>query len=317
MGLWPTKKDPSGPPDLPAEPARNETVQFEQLTGQLERLRELFQQANQQIAAYLIRREAQAAPGMLGPSVALDADGLYERLAAIEDKLDRLAAASSAPAGGGEPGAAHEQSLRALLQPIHQVLDAVNRRSAALVESFRHVQEKMDHSLERLADMMIPPQPQAEETPTVAFSHDWERAILGDALASDPMLTFQRQQLVAGILDGDAGACALAGQLLIFQSSAPERLPQLLKDIGEAYYRWQPKISHGVSPMEEALVAWLQKKCEAAKINNVIEVVHPGERFDSTRHVTTGRGVEITEVLGWIVLRDNGKVYTKANVAVK
>jgi len=27
--------------------------------------------------------------------------------------------------------------------------------------------------------------------------------------------------------------------------------------------------------------------------------------------------VEIAEVFGWIVLRDNGKVYTKANVAVR
>ena len=29
------------------------------------------------------------------------------------------------------------------------------------------------------------------------------------------------------------------------------------------------------------------------------------------------RGVEIVQVLGWIVLRDNGKVYTKAAVEVR
>ena len=52
-------------------------------------------------------------------------------------------------------------------------------------------------------------------------------------------------------------------------------------------------------------------------MSNTIELVHPGERFDSTRHNASQRGVEITQVLGWIVLRDNGKVYTKASVAVK
>ena len=52
-------------------------------------------------------------------------------------------------------------------------------------------------------------------------------------------------------------------------------------------------------------------------MSNTIELVHPGERFDSTRHNASKRGVEITQVLGWIVLRDNGKVYTKASVAVR
>jgi hypothetical protein len=109
----------------------------------------------------------------------------------------------------------------------------------------------------------------------------------------------------------------LAGQLLIFQSSPAERLPQLLKDLGEAYYRWQPKTQPGANPMEESLAAWLQKTCEAAGIYNAIELVHPGERYDAARHHATTRGVEITEVHGWVVLRDNGKVYTKATVTVK
>ena len=32
----------------------------------------------------------------------------------------------------------------------------------------------------------------------------------------------------------------------------------LLKEIGEAYYRWQPKQPPGSSPMEVALVQWLK-----------------------------------------------------------
>ena len=150
-----------------------------------------------------------------------------------------------------------------------------------------------------------------------ASTADWEKAILGAALAEHAALDFQRQQLIRGVLDGDRAACTLAGQLLVFQSAPAERMPQLLKDIGEAYYRWQPKTRPGSNPMEQALVAWLKSVCEKAGIGNTIELVHPGERYDSTRHTATTRGVEITEVGGWIVLRDNGKVYTKANVAAQ
>jgi hypothetical protein len=91
----------------------------------------------------------------------------------------------------------------------------------------------------------------------------------------------------------------------------------LLKDLGEAYYRWQPKTSPGNNLFEEALVRFLQRSCESAGIYNSIELVHPGERFDSSRHNAASRGVEIVQVLGWIVLRDNGKVYTKAAVEVR
>jgi hypothetical protein len=69
--------------------------------------------------------------------------------------------------------------------------------------------------------------------------------------------------------------------------------------------------------LEESLVRWLRRTCEAAGIFNSVELVHPGERFDSTRHSAATRGVEITQVQGWVVLRDNGKVYTKATVTAR
>jgi hypothetical protein len=150
-----------------------------------------------------------------------------------------------------------------------------------------------------------------------AANADWERAIFGPGLAARPELAGMRRQFLADVLGNNSGACALAGQLFLFHSSPVERLPQLLKEIGEAYYRWQPKSQPGTNPVEEALAAWLQKACEDAGIHNTIELVHPGERFDAARHNAASRGVEITEVHGWIVLRDNGKVYTKAAVAVR
>ncbi|MHC4179050.1 MAG: hypothetical protein ACYSWU_16170 [Planctomycetota bacterium] len=146
---------------------------------------------------------------------------------------------------------------------------------------------------------------------------DWQRALLGSELADDPGLDFHRQQLLSGVLQADPGACSLLGQLLVFRSARTDKMPPLLKDIGEAYYRWQPKSRPGSNPMETALVAWLKETMQDAGIANCIELVEPGERFDSTRHTASSRGVEITEVRGWIVLRDNGKVYTKASVGVR
>ena len=75
-------------------------------------------------------------------------------------------------------------------------------------------------------------------------------------------------------------------------------------------------IEAGNNPMETTLVAWITETLQDAGIPNNIELVHPGERFDSTRHTATSRGVEITAVRGWIVVRDNGRVYTKALVDV-
>ena len=114
-------------------------------------------------------------------------------------------------------------------------------------------------------------------------------------------LAFQRSQLLGGVLEGNAAARALAGQLLVFRAAPAERLPPLLKEIGEAFYRWQPKTRPDDSPFEESLAAWLQRTCEAAGLHNTIELVHPGERFDAARHNASSRGVEIAEVLGWVV----------------
>ncbi len=196
-------------------------------------------------------------------------------------------------------------------------LAALADQVAGVAQAVDRLQGQFDRGMEQLAELLGPQSaPAASETGEVSLA-DWERAVLGRDLAAHPALGFQRHQLLSGVLEGNAAACTLAGQLLVFRSSPAERLPQLLKDLGEAYYRWQPKTRPGNNPFEESLAGWLQRTCEAAGLHNTIELVHPGERFDAARHNAASRGVEITEVLGWIVLRDNGKVYTKANVAVR
>lgn len=200
-------------------------------------------------------------------------------------------------------------------QAVEESLAALAKQVAGVTEAIRRVQDQLDRGLEHLAEVLAPSAAAGEPEPV--SSSGWEKAVLGSDMAAQPALAFQRNQLLNGVLGGDVAACALAGQLLVFQSAPAERLPPLLKEIGEAYYRWQPKTRPGNSPFEESLAGWLQRTCEAAGLHNTIELVHPGERFDATRHNASTRGVEITEVHGWIVLRDNGKVYTKANVTVR
>lgn len=321
---WSGKKDPSeadGPELFEASddqsPADKNPGDLEQLAARLAGLGKLLAQVNHQITGHLIRKEAEAGAGPAGFA------GLAAKIDALAEKLDRLAAGGhgppSLPTGQatGQPAAVAPMEVLLRLEKKLDVLcqaGGTPTTAPATAEAFGRLQRQLEDSLGQLADRLAPPKKTAAGPATSA---DWERAILGPTLAANASLDFQRQQLVRGVLSGDPAACTLAGQLLVFQSASAERMPQLLKDIGEAYYHWQPKTRPGTNPMEQSLAAWLRAVCEKAGIGNTIELVHPGERFDSTRHTASTRGVEITEVGGWIVLRDNGKVYTKANVAAK
>lgn len=324
------KKD-SDEPDKTDASAAGTPSDLGQLTAGLGKLGELLAEANEQIAAYLVHRESQAGTGEAGEQAA---GALGQQIAALAEKVDKLAAAGP-PVAGPAPSGAPEQASSAALQPLREQLDRVEagvRRlseataapaggdavaNSAILDALRQLQARLDAGFQQLTDLLAPPEETAEDAAASATSAEWEQAVLGPALAANRTIAEERRQLLRGVLEGEAGACGLAGQLLVFQSAPPERLPQLLKDLGEAFYRWQPRTRTGIDRLEEALVEWLQRACETAGINNTIELVHPGERFDSTRHTATSRGVEITEVRGWIVLRDNGRVYTKAAVAVR
>lgn len=160
---------------------------------------------------------------------------------------------------------------------------------------------------------------QAIAAPRAAAAHIdpgmWERIVFGESLAQTPAFAADRASLLHGLEEQDDHAVGLVGQLMIFNAASAERMPQLLKDVGEAYYAWRPQAGH--DNFRDALIAYLGERCEAAGVGNTIELVRPGDRFDAMRHNSKQRGVEIVDVFGWVVLRDNGKVYTKASVAVK
>lgn len=157
--------------------------------------------------------------------------------------------------------------------------------------------------------------PAAAPASPAANHYAWERAILGDELAAEPLLAAERAELVDALLSGDETAAALVGWLLIFAAAPSDRVPQLLRDVGEAYYAWRPHT--GGDSFRDALIEYIRARCEAAGVGNKIELVQPGDRFDQSRHISKQRGIEVEDVHGWVVLRDNGKVYTKASVTTK
>ncbi len=148
-------------------------------------------------------------------------------------------------------------------------------------------------------------------------AESWGRVILGDELWFNPDIEADRHRLIEGFLSRDPAVCALAASLLLFQSAPAERIPLLIKDLGEAYYRWQPRVSDPVMPFESALSSWVIKTSESAGVRNRIELVRPGSRFNPQLHKALERGIEVTQALGWVVLREDGGVFQKASVAVK
>ncbi len=206
--------------------------------------------------------------------------------------------------------------IRQIGEMVPQYFNALPQYFTAIQQQVVAAQQHADAGLRAIIEILRPPQAEAASAGP-AVGGDWQEALLGGELAHNPALNLDKNQLLNGVLSGDPGACGLVGSLLLFRSAAADKMPPLLKDIGEAFYRWQPKTSNRPSELEKALVEWLMRACDQAGMANTIELVNPGERFDSLRHNASRPGVEITQVLGWIVLRDNGKVYTKASVAVK
>ncbi len=350
MALWGKKLDgeesPADPShDNPAE--RGDPELAGELAATLDRLGRILDETNRRVVDYLAMRESQSA-GLDGELVeqltgAMEAIGAKLEAAPSAADIHRPGSAAAPTATAGQDAALAgalkpleqrlaqiESTLLAWAEhaekrggPDHSLLDAVaqlgqriDQQQQSLTGSLGHVWQRLDDGLREIATQLQPTQPEEPlEAPT--SRREWERALVGPEIASRPELSEVREQFLNELLRGDDGARALAGQLLVFQSTPMERMAQLLKDVGEAYYRWRPKVRPDTAPMEKALAAWLEARCDEAGIGNRIELVEPGQRFDATRHSAVARGVEITQVLGWIVLRDNGRVYTKAAVAVR
>jgi hypothetical protein len=206
-----------------------------------------------------------------------------------------------------EAFAEHSNSLTSQIGTLFQPHDK-------LVEQCRNDLRSGIADIKQAIEALTPDESGASTDPSQNESA-WQELVLGNRLTSNVDLQDRVHELCARILAGDPDYAALAGHLLILQNSPPERRPQLLKDLGEAYYRCFPKTEDVEDPFEQAMASWLEQCCEPAGFQNVIELVHPGDQFDASRHTTIERGgVEIVDVRGWVVLRNRDKVYTKATV---
>lgn len=143
---------------------------------------------------------------------------------------------------------------------------------------------------------------------------NWSQILFGDHLGIDPAIGSLSGSLLSDVYQGNLDAMSLMGCLLTFRSEAPDRKPRLLKDMGEAFYRWRPDDN---ASLRDALITWVHAELDSVDVGNRITLAQVGDRYDMQRHNAKERGVEVAQVQGWIVLRDNGKVYSKANVTVQ
>jgi hypothetical protein len=160
------------------------------------------------------------------------------------------------------------------------------------------------------------PAPRAAAIPVSGPSDggNWSQIIFGADSHRDPAVASLSGSLLGDVYQGLDAAIGMMGQLLTFRAADAEKKPRLLKDLGEALYLWRP---HRNEVLRDALVAWAHAQMDQQGVANRIEIVQVGDRYDMQRHNARERGVEVSAVNGWVVLRENGKVYSKASVSVK
>jgi hypothetical protein len=210
-------------------------------------------------------------------------------------------------------------------QGISEVTARIDQLSADLTEFRRAALHAIENNpapfvmAEEIQSLSpIEPITTPEFVPLDSGVHDsWEEIILGPELSGNAAIAPIREKFLSDVVSGVIAARALAGQLLLLQTTPPDELPERFRHVGEAYYRWRPRTTTADDLLEQALADWLARRADEAGLRNSIQLVRPGDRFDSTRHSATTRGVEVTAVHGWVVLRDGAKVYTKASVTVQ
>jgi len=245
---------------------------------------------------------------------------LRKSLARIENHLARTSAtATETPASAIEvaakPDDAALKQIGERLEKLSAELAAFRREAISLAPAAKAETKPDPPAAEVVASLV--PDDWINESLGIEAHDAWEEILLGSELGNNPSLTAIRQTFLADVIGGVAEARALAGQLLLCQTSSVEEMPERFRHVGEAYYRWRPRTTTADDPLEQALADWLTRRAEDAGLRNSIQLVRPGDRFDSTRHAAATRGVEVVAVHGWVVLRDNQKVYTKASVTVQ
>lgn len=263
-------------------------------------------------------QEPQPAPSHEDQTSAASEDSLDKAfrsmLDPIEQQINAIAARLDGSNDGKTAGTDHTPSTDSIAE--------LQTQQSFIFKALDDLSGKVDRLLENTAPPAEPEPPEAEaevvEEPSPADTRQrWGRVVLGEALNSNETVSDARQQLLDDTLEGSESAVGLAARIMLVHTASPADLPPLLKELGEAYYRWHPKHSDTPDKMEEVLVAWLHDRISAAGLRNRIDVVRVGDQYDTSRHISSQRGIEVSEVSGWVVLRDNGRTLSKAKVSLK
>ncbi|MBR5710689.1 MAG: hypothetical protein IKX40_08020 [Thermoguttaceae bacterium] len=330
----------------------NATANLSDIASSLDKINGLMDEAKKQLTNHLLQEEkkSSSAPAESAP---VDLSPLKTMIQSVLTRLDEMGSkmgqsTGSTGAVASNPNAAAKQDVAEAVTHVSGLFDtqnhnlqvAFNALDSKITDAVNYLVANLKGSATAQSSAPAPeipkpapaPQPEPQPAPqqhapviqtvvnkvTGGISRDQlMKIILGQDLCANGALSVYRDELLDGFLRGDRASAGLIGAMIEFQSSTPERMPRLLQDIGEAYYRWHPKRGQGADPFERALAHNVCALCEANGIKNTIELVETGQRFDSGRHNSNSRGIEITEVKGWVVLRDNGKVYTRAAVEVQ
>jgi hypothetical protein len=215
------------------------------------------------------------------------------------------------------PDTPHQQATcRDTSPPLAEILEVIRPHVEKIEEGFTAIRVTLDALAGHVGGSPSPP-PVARPEPIVVSGGDggnWSGILFGENLHAEPSISHLSGSLVADVHAGDCQAIALAGQVMTFRTGSAEQKARLLKDVGEAFYAWKPE---GDDRLLLPLIAWIHAELDAVQLGNRIMVVQVGDRYDMQRHHAKQPGVEVADVYGWIVLRENGKVFSKASVAVK
>lgn len=140
----------------------------------------------------------------------------------------------------------------------------------------------------------------------------WPEALLGSELCNCS------EKWIVDLLAGRNEAITLTGQWLQVRAADDKQFPNLLRQLGEAFYCWNIETKNKDNVLEKTLIRTLNDRAQKLGLRNSIESVSPGDRFDANRHnpLSGQRGMTVDTVLGWVVMRDV-RVFAKATVSIK
>ncbi len=231
-------------------------------------------------------------------------------------------ARSSTPARGRESSAAASEPV-AEASPDHaeliKVRDELEAARNKAVESDKAARKCENEKINYINDLN---QAREELRKATEVLTTWRAAALGDELVNDASSRAHCDELVHDLLNGQSLAVSLLGHWMTFRAASPDRLPLLMRQIGEAYYAWRPREQSGPSEedgLELALVRAMNARCERASVRNRVELIRQNTRFDPVRHEPDGGsgGTTVVAVRGWLVLKADNSVFYRAKVSVR